>query len=196
MTEYLSLDQLHAGLIEIQQSPANEGELKAIVIRPATDHRESLTECEISRERGVHGDNWADGCWKSLPDGSPHPDVQVAIMNSRAIALIAQTEARWSLAGDNLYVDFDLSSDNLPCGQRLRIGSVELEVTDESHNGCKKFAQRFGTDAVKFVNSEMGKALHLRGIYAKLIAGGMIHVGETVKKVQATTNGKGLRRNV
>lgn len=183
MVEHLSLEQLCAGLDEIQKSPTNRGELKAIVIRPMTDQRKLLTQCEVSPELGVHGDNWADGCWKSQADGSPHPDVQVAIINTRAIALIAQTETRWSLAGDNLYVDFDLSSENLPCGQRLKIGLAELEVTDEAHNGCKKFANRFGRDAVRFVNSEIGKRLHLRGIYAKVITSGLIQVGDSVTKV-------------
>ena len=182
MVTHLTYDELHRGLPEIRQSPADQGVLKGIVIRPSTDQRVSLTECEISPELGVHGDNWATGCWMSLPDGSPHPDVQVAIMNARTIALMAQEEDRWSLAGDNLYVDFDLSHDNLQSGQQLSIGSAVLEITDVAHNGCRKFAQRFGSDAVKFVNSAIGKNLYLRGIYARIVQPGVIRVGDVIVK--------------
>jgi hypothetical protein len=183
MVSHLSLDQLNDGLSDIRQSPVDKGVLEAIVIRPATDERESFTECEISPERGVHGDNWSKGCWMSLPNGRPHPDVQIAIMNARTIHLIAQNEDRWPLAGDNLYVDLDLSGENLPCGQRLAIGSAVLEITDVAHNGCKKFARRFGADAVKFVNSELGKKLHLRGIYARVVTTGVVRVGDAVRKL-------------
>jgi hypothetical protein len=121
MGAHLSRDELAAGLDEILRSPGDRGVLEAVVIRPETNARESLQRCELSPERGVHGDNWAQGCWMTLPDGRPHPDVQVTLMNARTIALIAQDEARWALAGDNLYVDLDLSSANLPPGTRLAI---------------------------------------------------------------------------
>ena len=180
---HLSIDQLNAGLEEILRSPSDQGVLNLVVIRPATDQRQSLQQCQLSPELGVHGDNWADGCWLSLPDGRPDPDVQVAIMNSRAIDLIAQDAQRWKLAGDNLFVDLDLSDQNLVAGQRLSVGSVVLEVTSQAHNGCKKFAQRFGKDAVKFVNSPEGKRNHLRGIYAKIIQSGTVSVGDQISKI-------------
>lgn len=182
MARHLSLRELNHGLPEILKSPNDVGVLRAIVVRPKTDERTSLEVCEVSPELGVHGDGWARGCWLSLPDGSPHPDVQVSIMNARAIALIAQHPGRWQLAGDNLYFDMQLSDENLPCRQRIEIGKVVLEITAKAHNGCKKFAERFGADAVKFVNSVEGKKLHLRGIYAKVIQPGVIHVGDKVKK--------------
>jgi len=183
--KHLSGEQLNLGLDFILQSPSAQGELKMIVIRPSTDLRQSLQECELSPELGVHGDNWADGCWLSLPDpdGSPDPNVQVAIMNSRAIELIAQDPDRRELAGDNLYVDLDLSDENLPAGQQLAVGSAVLEITANPHNGCKKFVQRFGKDAVKFVNSPEGKRHHLRGIYAKVVQSGVVRVGDDVTKL-------------
>jgi len=180
---HLTLDELNQGLQHILQSPQDHGLLKLIVIRPKTDERVSLQECELSPESGVHGDNWAKGCWLSLPDGSPDPNVQVTIMNSRAIELIAQDPDRWELAGDNLFVDLDLSEDNLPVGQQLTIGSALLEITAEPHNGCKKFVERFGEDAVRFVNSADGKKHHLRGIYAKIVQSGTVHVGNEAKKI-------------
>jgi MOSC domain-containing protein YiiM len=183
MTKHLSLEELREGLSEILESPKDRGALKAIVIRPETDARRSLRECELSPEGGVHGDNWAKGCWMSLPDGRPHPDVQVTIMNARTIALIAQDETRWPLAGDNLFVDLDLGEANLPPGTRLALGTARLEITAVPHNGCKKFAARFGVDATRFVNSREGKRLHLRGIYAKIVQGGTIAVGDAVEKL-------------
>jgi MOSC domain-containing protein YiiM len=182
MARHLSLEELQQGLGEIMLSPQDAGILKAIVIRPETDARAALPQCELSPELGVHGDNWAKGCWMSLPDGRPHPEVQVTLMNARALALIAQEEPRWPLAGDNLIVDLDLSADNLPPGTRLAIGSALLEITDVPHKGCSKFAARFGVDATRFVNSREGLRLHLRGIYARIIERGVVTVGDPIKK--------------
>jgi MOSC domain-containing protein YiiM len=183
MTKHLSLGELQGRLAQIARSPRDRGILRAIVIRPETDARITLPRCELSPEGGVHGDNWAKGCWMSLPDGRPHPDVQVTIMNVRTIALIAQEEARWSLAGDNLIADLDLSAENLPPGTRLAVGSALLEITAVPHKGCRKFAARFGVDATRFVNSRDGTRLHLRGIYARIVEPGMIAVGDAIEKL-------------
>ena len=183
MTRHLSLEELHEGLSGILLSPQDRGILRAIVIRPEVDARVTLQQCELSAEGGVHGDNWAKGCWMSLPDGRPHPNVQVTIMNARTIALIAQDEARWPLAGDNLFVDLDLSAENLPPGTRLSLGSALLEITAVPHKGCSKFAQRYGVDATRFVNSRDGLRLHLRGIYARIVERGMVAVGDAVEKL-------------
>jgi hypothetical protein len=183
LMRYLSESELLGGVEYIKKSPRDCGTLELIVIRPKKDERFVLSECALSSRLGVHGDNWALGCWRSLPDGSPHPDVQVTLMNSRCIALLAQEKSRWALAGDNLFVDLDLRDDNLPCGQRLAIGTVVLEITDQAHNGCKKFSQRYGPEAVKFVNSTLGKQLHLRGIYAKIVQDGDVKVGDRCKKI-------------
>jgi len=183
MAEHLSLEELNGGLTEILRSPRDRGVLRAIVIRPETDARIALPQCELSPEGGVHGDNWAKGCWMSLPDGRPHPDVQVTIMNARTLALIARDEARWPLAGDNLIVDLDLSADNLPPGVRFSVGSALLEITAVPHKGCRKFAARYGVDATRFVNSRDGLRLHLRGIYARIVEGGTVAVGDAVEKL-------------
>jgi MOSC domain-containing protein YiiM len=183
MARHLSLEELQEGMSEILLSPEERGTLRAIVIRPDTDVRVSLQQCELSPEGGVHGDNWARGCWMSLPDGRPHPDVQVTLMNARTITLIAQSKARWPLAGDNLLVDLDLSEDNLPPGTRLSIGGALLEITAVPHKGCRKFAARYGVDATRFVNSRDGLRLHLRGIYARTVERGMVAVGDTVAKL-------------
>ena len=181
---HLTLTELETGLDDIRRSPSDAGVLRLIVRRPQIGEREVLTVGEIDLVDGLLGDDWSKiGC-PLTPDGSPNPDMQLTLMNSRVIALLAQTEERWSLAGDQLYVDFDLSVDNLPPGTRLQVGSAAvIEVTSVPHTGCKDFAARFGTDATKFVNSPEGKRLHLRGINARVIQPGAIRPGDIVKKV-------------
>jgi MOSC domain-containing protein YiiM len=109
--------------------------------------------------------------------------MQLNIMNARVIELLAQDKDRWALAGDQLFVDLDLSESNLPIGTRLSIGAAVIEVTPPPHTGCQKFSARFGPDAMMFVNSPEGKQLHLRGINAKIIKSGFIRVGDAVQKI-------------
>ena len=143
-----------------------------IVRRPRTNERQVLEEAHLDLVVGLVGDDWRTRGSKDMADGSAHPEMQLNLMNARAIALIAQGKEHWQLAGDQLFVDFDLSETNLPPGTRLAIGSAVIEVTAIPHNGCHKFKARFGAEAVQFVNSPEGKKLHLRGINAKVVQGG------------------------
>jgi MOSC domain-containing protein YiiM len=177
------MEELEAGLAEIQQSPKDEGVLELIVRRPQIDEREILEEGELHLAVGLVGDSWIKRRSSRTSDGSAHPDMQLNIMNARAIALMAQQKERWSLAGDQLFIDMDLSDENLPAGTLLAIGSAIIEVTAQPHTGCNKFIGRFGLDAMKFVNSAVGKQLHLRGINAKVVQGGVIRVGNIVRKI-------------
>lgn len=177
------MTELEAGLGIIRQSPSDQGILKMIVRRPKVDERELVNEAELNLENGLVGDTWKMRGSKATPDGSANIHAQITLMNMRAIALLAQDEARWSLAGDQLFVDFDLSETNLPAGTRIAIGSVILEVSATPHTGCAKFSARFGVDALKFVNSPDGKQLHLRGINTTVIQAGTIRVGDVVRKV-------------
>jgi MOSC domain-containing protein YiiM len=181
--KFLTNEELEAGLEAIRQSPKDQGRLELIVRRPATDERELLDEGQLDLVEGLVGDDWIRRGSSGTPDGSPHPDMQLTIMNSRAIALITQDKSRWPLAGDQLYIDLDLSSDNLPPGSRLALGTAVIEVTAQPHTGCKKFSSRFGLDALKFVNSPTGKQLHLRGINARVVQPGLIRVGDLAKKI-------------
>jgi hypothetical protein len=180
---HLTTEELEAGLEEIYRSPKDEGILKMIVRRPQTEEREVLAEGELDLEEGLVGDNWRSRGSSGTTDGSAHPEMQLNIINARAIALIAQSEERWQLAGDQLFVDLDLSEENLPPGTRLSIGTAVIEVTPVPHNGCKKFVSRFGLDAMLFVNSPLGKQLHLRGINARVVQPGVIRAGDLVKKL-------------
>lgn len=174
--KHLTTEEFEAELDQIRQSPKDKGVLKLIVRRPQENEREVLEAGALDVNEGLVGDNW-------LRDDA-NIQAQITIMNARAAALIAQDENRWSLAGDQLYIDLDLTDENLPTGTRLEIGSAILEVSPKPHNGCKKFVERFGLEAMKFANSPIGKHFHLRGIYAKVIQSGAIQKGDIVKKIQ------------
>lgn len=186
---HLSMTELEAGMEYIRQSPRDSGIVKMIVRRPQDDQREIVQWAELDLHRGLIGDNWKTRGSKHMPDGSANPNAQITVMNARTIELVAQDLQRWALAGDQLYIDMELSDDNLPAGTRLSIGSAMIEVTAQPHTGCRKFSDRFGVDAVKFVNSPQGKQLRLRGINARVVQAGVIRVGDVVKKVHGTING-------
>jgi hypothetical protein len=181
--KHRTTEELEAGLEYICRSPKDGGTLALIVRRPAVGAREVLEQGELNLREGLVGDNWATRGCSLTADGSPHPEMQLNVMNARVIALVAQERERWPLAGDELYVDLDLSETNLPPGTRLELGSAVIEVTAQPHTGCRKFVQRFGRDAVRFVNSPVGKQLRLRGLNAKVVQPGTIRVGDLVRKV-------------
>jgi hypothetical protein len=166
-------DLLAAGFDETQRSPADVGRVELVVRRPAEGEREVLDEGLLDPGEGLIGDYWS---------GS-NPGTQVTLMNARVIALIAQVSERWPLAGDQLYVDFDLSVENLPPGTHLEVGSAVLEVSDEPHTGCAKFTARFGSAATRFVNSPDGRARRLRGMNARVVKPGAVRPGDSVRKV-------------
>jgi hypothetical protein len=182
--KHLTMAALMAGLDEICQSPLEEGLLTLIVRRPQIGEREILGVAELDLIEGLVGDNWRTRGSSRTPDGSPHNDMQLNLMNSRVIALVAKAKERWPLAGDELFLDMDLSAGNLPPGTQLALGSAVIEVTNEPHSGCQKFVSRFGLNAMKFVNSPVGKQLHLRGINAKVVQAGVIRIGDVVKKIK------------
>ena len=185
MTRYLTTSELEAGLSEIGRSPKDGGVLEMIVRRPQVGEREVLQEGRLDPAEGLVGDNWRIRSSKRTPDGAPHHDMQLNLMNSRVVALVAQDRGRWPLAGDQLFVDLDLSDGNLPPGTRLALGSAVIEVTAEPHTGCSKFVERFGHDAREFVNAPERRALHLRGINARVVRPGAIRAGDTVTKLSA-----------
>jgi hypothetical protein len=181
--KHLTASELEAGLDEIARSPKGRGVVEMIVRRPRVGDREILQEGQLDLVEGLVGDSWQRRSSKRTNDGTPHPDMQLNLMSSRVVALVSQDKARWPLAGDQLFVDFDLSEPNVPAGTRLAIGSAVIEVTAEPHTGCAKFVERFGLDAMQFVNAPKHQALHLRGINARVVRPGALRVGDTITKL-------------
>jgi MOSC domain-containing protein YiiM len=182
LTGHPTAEELEAGLDEIRRAPADEGTIELIVRRPAVEEREVLEEGTLDLEEGLVGDCWGTRGSSSTRDGAAHPDRQLTLINARVIGLVARDRDRWPLAGDQLYVDLDLSNENLPPGTRLELGSAVIEVTDQLHTGCAKFTARFGSAAIRFVNGKAGRPLRMRGMYAKVVEPGTVRRGDTIRK--------------
>jgi MOSC domain-containing protein YiiM len=180
--EHVGTAALEAGLGEITRSPADVGMVELVVRRPAENEREVLDVGELDLELGLVGDAWPTRGSSRTADGGPNPGAQVTVMNARLIALLAGARERWPLAGDQLYVDLDLSADNLPPGTQLAVGTAVLEVTAEPHTGCAKFSARFGSDALRFINSPTGRQLRLRGVNARVVQPGVVRAGDEIAK--------------
>jgi len=154
-----------------------------IVSRPEEDAREIMELADLDVVVGLVGDTWQARPSARSGDGKAHPDMQITLMNSRVADLVAQSKERWPLSGDQLFADLDLSKTNVPPGTRISVGKAVLEATDQPHTGCKKFASRFGVDALKFISSPATEVLQLRGINLKVVEGGEIKPGDIVKKL-------------
>lgn len=170
-------------LDDVRESPRDAGTVELIVRRPAIDEREVLDEAHLDSEVGLVGDNWLVKGSSSMPDGSSNPLGQITLMNARAAALIAGERDRWPLAGDQFYVDLDLSGTNLPPGTSLALGSAVIEVTEKPHTGCQKFSGRFGLEALRLLNTPEGRELNLRGINTKVVQPGTVSTGDTIRKI-------------
>jgi MOSC domain-containing protein YiiM len=179
---HLTTVQIEAGIAEVLDSPKNEGTLRMIVRRPKVNAREVIEAGTLDAEQGLIGDNWLKkgSRWRRGGD----PKRQITVMNWRFAKLVAGDEERVPLAGDQLYVDLDLSQENLPLGTRITVGKAVIEVTKPPHLGCKKFVERFGMDAMMFANSDFGKTHNLRGINARVINGGEVRAGDRVSKIE------------
>ena len=170
---HLTYAELEAGLPEIERSPREQGVLAMIVRRPTSGAREVLDEATLDVEEGLIGDRWARGKRRRVN--------QLTVINTRLIGLLAQSRERWPLAGDQLFVDLDLSLEHLPPGTRVAVGAAQIEVSPEPHTGCRLFAERYGKDAQRFVGSPAGQALQLRGINAWVVTSGVVRVGDSVR---------------
>ena len=181
--EHLDLATLEAGLDNVRRAPRDSGRVELICRRPETEQREVMAEVQLDEHDGLVGDNWSTRGSKSTDDGSANPKMQLTLMNARSAALIAGAPERRQLSGDQLFVDFDLSVENLPPGSQLRIGEATVEITEIPHRGCGKFSSRFGVDTLKFVNSAIGRELNLRGVNARIVAGGIVRTGDEIAKL-------------
>jgi hypothetical protein len=175
---------LEDGLTEILRAPTDGGAVELIVRRPAVGEREVLAQAVLDPTMGLVGDTWSERSSRRTPDGSPHIGMQLTLMGSRVIALLARDRERWPLAGDQLYVDLDLGVVNLPIGTWLAVGDAVVEVSDQPHTGCAQFRDRFGADAMRFVNTPAGRDLRLRGLNTFVVAAGTVRVGDVVRKLE------------
>jgi hypothetical protein len=180
---YVDRATLDARVDEVRESPSDAGTIELIVRRPELKEREVVDEATIDLDTGLIGDTWKVRGSSSTADGSANPKCQITLMNARAAALIAGDRGRWPLAGDQFYVDFDISGANLPPGTRVALGGAVVEISDKPHTGCQKFSARFGPDASRFVLSPVGRQLNLRGINATVVQGGTVRTGDTIKKL-------------
>ncbi len=176
---HFSTAELKARLADVRAAPADVGRLELVVRRPVEGEREVLDAGELDLEHGLVGDRWSRGKRGRAAD----PATQLTLMSARAAELVAGSRERWALAGDQLYVDIDLSEANLPAGTRLAIGEAVVELSAEPHTGCKKFVSRFGLEAMLFVNSPEGRALRLRGANARVVEPGIVRPGDEVRKL-------------
>jgi len=175
---------LEARLDHLRAAPTRTGTLDLLVRRPEHAVRELLDEGELDETAGLVGDNWLSRATSRTIAHGRHLDAMITVMSSRMVRLLADDDATRALAGDQLYVDLDLSHDNLPAGSRLAVGDdAVLEVTAKPHAGCKKFLARFGPDALAFVNSEAGSAMRLRGLNSRVLHGGRIRPGDVVRRL-------------
>jgi MOSC domain-containing protein YiiM len=183
--EHLSRERLEAGLGQIRAAPADGGRVVLLVRRPAVGQRDLLAEAVLGHAAGLEGDNWLARGSRSTPDGSADPQRQVTVMNARVAELVADGTGRMPLAGDQIYVDLDISHDNLPAGSLLAVGQAVLEVSEAPHLGCAKFVERFGAEAMRFVNSSVGRQLRLRGMNTRVVVPGVVRLGDLVAKAPA-----------
>jgi tRNA (Thr-GGU) A37 N-methylase len=183
VADRLDDDTAAAWLAEVRRSPADSGTVEMIVRRPRIEAREELDEGELDLVAGLLGDNWLERGSRSRPDGAAEPEAQLNIMNSRCALLVAGDRERVALAGDQLFVDLDLSPSNLPAGTRLALGSAVIEVTAKPHTGCAKFTRRFGLAAHRWINGTVGRAERLRGICAIVVEPGTVRRGDTIRKL-------------
>ena len=169
-------------LDDVRSAPADGGRVELIVLRPEAEQRVLVSEAVFDVIEGVVGDSWRARGSSRTPDGSASPEAQVTIMSTRVLAAIEPDRSRWPLAGDQLLADADLSEANLPPGTRLAIGEAILEISEAPHTGCAKFRARFGSDALRWINSPLGRELRMRGVNLRVIRGGVVRVGDELRR--------------
>ena len=179
-------ETLNNQLDHIMAAPKDAGPVELIVARPEEGQRTLVDSADLDTDEGLVGDNWKARGNRHTADGSARLDTQLTLMNSRVARAIAETEEEWALAGDQIYVDMDLSHENLPVGTHLQVGSAMIRISEQPHTGCKKFVERFGADALRFVNVGRGAESRFRGLNAQIVESGTVSVGDKVVRVEPT----------
>jgi len=175
-----TLSDLEQHLDHLRESPRGRGTLELVVARPRVGKRTVLDEAQLDEVLGLVGDSWSERRYWRTPENPPNPLKQITVMNHRMVALLSESPEEQALAGDQLYVDLDLSVEHLPAGSRLAVGSAVIEVSEPAHTGCKKFVKHFGEDAMRFVNGREGRQLRLRGLNARVVVPGPVRPRDLV----------------
>ena len=179
---HLTTDELTERVAALDVPPMDNGTITALVLRPEVNERKVVQSIRVKPNEGIEGDNYVARGSSKTPDGGPHPEAQICMMRSDVLNVFSDgDEAKWPLAGDQMLVDFDLSTDNLPTGTELGIGSATFRVVAKPHNGCQKFSERYGLDARRFANSD--PVARYRGIYIIVLTEGEVSVGDTIAKI-------------
>lgn len=173
-------EDLETFLDEILAAPKDAGPIEMIARRPGENAREVIQSAELTKEDGLIGDSWID---RVDENGDPYLPAQLTLMNSRVADAVAVTRDRWPLAGDQIYVDMDISQRNLPPGARIKVGDAVVEISDVPHTGCNKFAGRFGKEALRFANVGVGRENRFRGVNAFVVEPGSVQVGDKITKL-------------
>ena len=169
---FRTADDLRRVLAELPAAPKDSGRVASIVRRMDQGQREAPDRLQLTPEAGVPGDAWSR-------QRRPDPDAQIAVMQADVARLIANGQPL-ELFGDQLFLELDLSVDNLPPGSRLRVGRATVEVTPMPHNGCRKFRARFGPDAVGLDSDPQLRHRNLRGIYLRVVEPGDVAIDDPV----------------
>ncbi len=162
--------------------PTAQARVNALCVRPGPDLREERASIEFDPERGVIGDRWERKTWLYLQDGKPDPRVQVALCNSDILAMVQKATGVRHHPGDTVFTDLDLSVTNLPVGMRLKIGTAVVEISDVENDACAKFAAHYGAAVLAWIRLPQNRSLRLRGLFARIISGGLVRVNDPVEK--------------
>ena len=168
---------IEAALPDVRSSPAEDGTVDLIAVRPAENQRQVVEKAVLTTDSGLEGDNWLE---RSSGRDEIYYETHLALMNSRFADAITPDGEGWELAGDQLYVDFDLSVDNAPPATRLKVGTATIEIAAHPHSGCAKYSKRFGREVLMTTRTDEGKRLRLRGVNARVIVPGVVRRGDSV----------------
>lgn len=168
-----TFDELEALFQENPIPAIGSGSVHLIVLRRAAGDHETPRRVRVDVAEGVVGDRWALG--------TRNVDSQVTLMHRRVVEILCDAGQPPHLPGDNFLVDIDLGEAALPVGARVRVGAALLEISAKPHTGCKKFAARFGQDALRWVNWHEHRDRRLRGVNCRIVESGEVTVGDLVE---------------